>query len=179
ILECLDLSERRGNRVLQILPRHLRSECRERCCLALKALLELTDDSSMTKKMCSLTGSLVELLRDRDGEIVTMTVMVLSFIVLEKDMLIPSPIALQLAESLLPLFDHASSHLNPVQPMLRSFFLPFIQDNSQVQLVSILLFRTLVTLLMEKEKKALKQHVQQSLLPLFFHCQDKNRHVAE
>nr|XP_041569114.1 uncharacterized protein LOC115492413 isoform X2 [Taeniopygia guttata] len=118
-LECLDLSERGADRVLQILSRHLRSECKERRHLVLRALLELIKDPSMREKMWSLTESLVELLWDADGEIVSMTAMLLNFIILDKDMLIASPITLQLVEALLPLLDH---------------------DNSQVQLLSILLF---------------------------------------
>ncbi|XP_064256680.1 uncharacterized protein LOC135287255 [Passer domesticus] len=112
----------------------------------------------MTKKMWSLTESLVELLQDTDGEIVCMTVMLLSFIILDNDTLIAGPITLQLVEALLPLFDH---------------------DNNQVQVLSILLFRTLVTLPQKKEKKALKTPLRQSLLPLFFHCHDENRLVAQ
>ncbi|XP_023773392.1 maestro heat-like repeat family member 5 [Cyanistes caeruleus] len=158
ILDYLDLSERSANRVLEIFSRHLSGECRDKRHLALRALFKLIDDPSMAEKMRSLTESLVALLWDADGQIVRMTIMVLSFIVLDKDMLIPSPIALQLAEALLPLFDH---------------------DNSQVQLVSILFFRSLMTVLTEKEKKALKSHVHQSLLPLFFHCHDENQQVAE
>ncbi|CAN8180334.1 unnamed protein product [Coccothraustes coccothraustes] len=158
VLEFLDLSERSADRVLQILSRQLQRDCRERCRLALRALLDLTDKPSMTKKMWSLTESLVELLWDADGEIVIMTVMLLSFIVLDNDMLMPSPIALQLVEALLPLFDH---------------------DNSQVKLISILLFQTLVTHPEEKAKKALKTPLRQSLLPLFFHCHDENRLVAQ
>ncbi|XP_064289539.1 maestro heat-like repeat-containing protein family member 7 [Passer domesticus] len=138
VLECLDLRERDADRVLQILSRHVQSKCRERCHLALRALLKLTDDPSMTEKMWSLIESLVELLWDANGEAVKMTVMVLSFIILDKDLRIPSPIALQLAEALLPLFDH---------------------NNSQVQLLSILLFRTLLTLPLKKERKVLKSQV--------------------
>ncbi|OWK49518.1 hypothetical protein RLOC_00008039 [Lonchura striata] len=107
-----------------------------------------------SKKMWSLTESLVELLWDADGEIVSMTATLLNFIILDKDMLIPSPIALQLVEALLPLLDH---------------------DNSQVKLLSIVLLGTLVSLPQEKEKEALKTHVHQSLLPLFFHCHDENQ----
>ncbi|XP_068034587.1 maestro heat-like repeat-containing protein family member 7 [Anomalospiza imberbis] len=158
VLECLNLSERGAKRILQILSRHLRSECRERRRLALRALLVLIDDPLMSEKMWSLTESLVELLWDADGEIVSMTVRLLSFIFWDKAMLMPSPIALQLVEALLPLFDH---------------------DNSHVQLLSILLFQTLMSLPLEKEEKALKTHVRQSLLPLFFHCHDENQHVAQ
>ncbi|XP_068035341.1 maestro heat-like repeat-containing protein family member 7 [Anomalospiza imberbis] len=112
VLEHLDLSEREADRVLQIFSRHLQSECRERRRLALKGLLKLTDNPSTTKTMWSLTESLVELLRDADGEIVKITVMVLSFIILDSDRWIGSPIALQLAEALVLLFDlvrHAPS----------------------------------------------------------------------
>ncbi|XP_068035342.1 maestro heat-like repeat-containing protein family member 7 [Anomalospiza imberbis] len=105
VLEHLDLSEREADRVLQIFSRHLQSECRERRRLALKGLLKLTDNPSTTKTMWSLTESLVELLRDADGEIVKITVMVLSFIILDSDRWIGSPIALQLAEALVLLFD--------------------------------------------------------------------------
>ncbi|XP_074402843.1 uncharacterized protein LOC141730107 [Zonotrichia albicollis] len=156
VLEWLDLSERGANRVLQILSRQLQSECRERRRLALRALLKLTDDPSMTKTMQSLTESLVELLWD--GEIVIMTVMLLNSIILDNDMLLPSPITLQLLEALLPLFDH---------------------DNSQVQLISILLFQTLVTHAEEKAKMALKTPLRKSLLPLFFHCHDENQRVVQ
>ncbi|XP_053803240.1 maestro heat-like repeat-containing protein family member 6 isoform X2 [Vidua chalybeata] len=158
VLEHLDLSERHADRVLQIFSRHLQSECRERRHLALKGLLKLTDNPSMTEKMWSLTESLVELLRDADGEIVKITVMVLSFIILDKDTPIPSSFALQLAQAVVLLFD---------------------LDNSQVQLLSMLLFRTLLTLPLEKERKTLKSQVCHSLLPLFFHCHDENQRVAE
>nr|XP_041576829.1 uncharacterized protein LOC121471077 [Taeniopygia guttata] len=50
VLECLELSERGADRVLQILSRHLRSECKERRHLALRALLELIKDPSMVRR---------------------------------------------------------------------------------------------------------------------------------
>ncbi|XP_068035338.1 maestro heat-like repeat-containing protein family member 7 [Anomalospiza imberbis] len=123
VLEHLDLSEREADRVLQIFSRHLQSECRERRRLALKGLLKLTDNPSTTKTMWSLTESLVELLRDADGEIVKITVMVLSFIILDSDRWIGSPIALQLAEALVLLFDLARAQLSPLAAHAEVFFL--------------------------------------------------------
>ncbi|RMC03401.1 hypothetical protein DUI87_20598 [Hirundo rustica rustica] len=111
-----------------------------------------------TENMWSLTESLVKLLKDPDGEIVQTTVMLLSFIVMDKDLLIPSPFALQLAEALLPLFDHRKS---------------------QVRMLAILLFQKPMTVPAEKEEKALKTYVRQSLLSLFFHCHDEDQDVAE
>ncbi|XP_056371700.1 maestro heat-like repeat-containing protein family member 7 [Oenanthe melanoleuca] len=158
VLSYQKLSGSSSKLILKILSRHLRSECREKRYLALRAVLKLTDHPSLARRMCSLSERLVKLLREQDGEIVRMAVMALSFIVVENDKLIASPITLQLAEALLPLFDH---------------------DTSQVQQVSILLFQALVTVLLEKEEKTLKTQVQQSLLPLFIHCHDKNQRAAQ
>ncbi|KAL9820862.1 maestro heat-like repeat-containing protein family member 7 [Geothlypis trichas] len=156
LLECLDSSEC-GDSVVQVSSRYLQSECRERRRLALRTLLELIDDPSMAERMWSLTKSLMDLLRDNDAEIAGMTLITLSFVFLHKHMLMSTPIALQLAEALLQLFDH---------------------DNSQVRLLSIKLLQDMMEYLEDREKP-LESPVQQSLLPLFFHCNDENQHVAE
>ncbi|XP_048165419.1 uncharacterized protein LOC125328572 [Corvus hawaiiensis] len=155
VLECLDLSEC-GDSIMDVVTRHLKSKRREMRRLALRVLLLLRDDPSMAERMWSLTKSLVVLLRDSDNDVVRMTVVLLTYFFLDKDAPIPSPIALQLAEALLPLFDN---------------------DDSQVQLLSMFVFRTLMSFVIEKEP--LKTQVCQSLLPLFFHCHDENQHVAE
>ncbi|XP_053838390.1 uncharacterized protein LOC128809967 [Vidua macroura] len=156
VLECLDSSEC-GDSVVEVSSRYLQSECRERRRLALRALLELIDDPSMAEKMWRLTESLMDLLWDSDAEIAGLTLITLSFIFLHKSILISTPIALQLAKVLLPLFDH---------------------ENSQVQLLSIKLFQDMMGFL-EKGEKPLERPVHQSLLPLFFHCHDENQRVAE
>ena len=48
-----------------------------------------------------------------------------------------------------------------------------------MQQVSILFYQALVTLPLEKGKKALKRDVRKSLAPLFIHCYDENPDVAE
>ncbi|XP_066427155.1 maestro heat-like repeat-containing protein family member 7 [Molothrus aeneus] len=154
VLDCLDLSEC-GKKVLEILTRHLQSESRQMRGVALRGLVVLT---SMDPSMYSLTESLGKLLWDRDEDIVEKTLIVLSLLLLQKDLAIASPIALQLAEALWHLFDN---------------------DNSLVQLLSIRLFQDVITLVVAKGEKALKKHVRQSLLPLFFHCHDENGRVAQ
>ncbi|XP_068887915.1 maestro heat-like repeat-containing protein family member 7 [Aphelocoma coerulescens] len=156
-LSCLPHRSRRGDSILEIMSKNLRSECRERRCLALRGLVVLSKDPSMTKRMRSLTESLVELLQEDDSDVVGMTVVILSYLFLYSGAPIPSPIALQLAEALLPLFDN---------------------DDSQVRLRSMFVFKEMMGLLMEEGKKALKSHVRQSLLPLSFHCHDEDGHVA-
>ena len=70
--------------------------------------------------MSRLTKRLMELLWDTDRNIALMTVMVLSSLFLDKNMLISSPTALQLAEVLLPLLDNvrlcAPSHCHWLLP---------------------------------------------------------------
>ncbi|XP_077047200.1 uncharacterized protein LOC143695874 [Agelaius phoeniceus] len=149
VLDCLDLSEC-GKKVLEILTRHLQSESRQMRGVALRGLVD--------PSVYSLTESLGKLLWDRDEDIVEKTLIVLSLLLLQKDLAIASPIALQLAEALWHLFDN---------------------DNSLVQLLSIRLFQDVITLVVAKGEKALKKHVSQSLLPLFFHCHDENGRVAQ
>ncbi|XP_027607850.2 maestro heat-like repeat-containing protein family member 6 [Pipra filicauda] len=114
--------------------------------------------SNISVSDSSLTESLMQLLWDADGELVRRTVSILGFLFSDKDIQLSSPTALQLAEALQPLFDNA---------------------DSSVQLSSILLFRGVMVTGEKEGKKALKPHVRQSLLPLFFHCHDENQRVAE
>ncbi|KAM7048945.1 maestro heat-like repeat-containing protein family member 7 [Acridotheres tristis] len=157
VLDFLDFSER-GDSLLDIMARHLQSMSREMRRLALRGLVQLSKDPSMYKTMRSLTESLADLLWDADEDIVEMTVVLLSFLLLHRDLAIPSPIALQLAGALWPLLDN---------------------DNCHVQLLTIRLFQEVMRLVEAKGKKPLKMHVSKSLLPLFFNCHDDNMRVAE
>ncbi|XP_077037220.1 maestro heat-like repeat-containing protein family member 6 [Agelaius phoeniceus] len=157
VLDGLDLSEW-GNSILEILTRHLLSESVEMRRLALKGLMVLSRDPSMAKKMCSLSEPLMDLLRNEDIEVVKMSLSVFTNILLNKDILTSCPTAPKLADALRPLFD---------------------SDNSHVQWLSIGLYKDVMESVVEKGKKALKIHVSESLLPLFFHCYDENRRVAQ
>ncbi|TRZ09406.1 hypothetical protein HGM15179_017703 [Zosterops borbonicus] len=52
-------------------------------------------------------------------------------------------------------------------------------DGSHVQLVSVVLHHVVMRMGEKKRKKSLKTPVCQSLLPLFFHCHEENRGMAE
>ncbi|XP_039925704.1 uncharacterized protein LOC120755138 isoform X1 [Hirundo rustica] len=157
VLDCLDFSEW-GDSILEIMMRHLPSESREMRRLVLRGLVMLSNEPSLAKKMCSLSANLMELLRNEDREVVSMTLSVFLNLLLNKDILVSSPTAPKLAEALRPLFDN---------------------DNRQVQLLSIHLYKEVMESVVEKGKKHLKILVSQSLLPLFFNCHDGNQHVAE
>ncbi|XP_064240926.1 uncharacterized protein LOC135278299 [Passer domesticus] len=138
--------------------KNLRSEDGERRHLALRGLVVLGKNPLMAEKMWSLTESLVELLEENDSDVIRMTILLLRYLFLDNGTPIPSSLALQLAEALLPLFD---------------------RDDSQVQLSSMMVFQEMLELLTEDGKHALKSPVHHSLLPLYFHCHDENQIVAE
>ncbi|XP_068033807.1 uncharacterized protein [Anomalospiza imberbis] len=118
ILECLNLSECRDS-VLEVMSKNLQSECRERRRFALRGLVVLGTSVSAVR-MWSLHERLVELLQENDSDILRMTIILLSGLLLCNGALITSAFALQLTEALLPLFDNirlcASSHSQRVLP---------------------------------------------------------------
>ncbi|XP_069636623.1 maestro heat-like repeat-containing protein family member 6 [Haliaeetus albicilla] len=95
---------------------------------------------------------------DADGEVVGMSLSVLSKVLWATGIPTASPITLQLADRLRPLFD---------------------SDTNHVQLLSMHLFRDVMEFVVEKGKKPLKQHVHRSLIPLLCHLHDENQRVAE
>ncbi|XP_056369812.1 uncharacterized protein LOC130265064 [Oenanthe melanoleuca] len=105
LLEFVDFSKW-ADGILEIMPRHLQSESKEMQRLALRGLVVLSRDPSMNKRMHTLTERLVDLLRDADEEIVETSAVVLSALLLHRDLAIPSPIALRLAAALWPLLDN-------------------------------------------------------------------------
>ncbi|XP_032547186.1 uncharacterized protein LOC116788453 [Chiroxiphia lanceolata] len=157
LVELLDYLDGRKchDRVLPILSRNLQSQCPDRRRLALRGLLVLSVDPSMAESVCSLAESLLALLHHEDGELVGMTLSVFLNVLRDEDLQAFSSAAPKLAEALLSLFDN---------------------DNSHVRLLSIRLFREMMDFLAEEGQKTL---VQQSPVPLFFHCYDENQCVAE
>ncbi|XP_071288823.1 uncharacterized protein [Agelaius tricolor] len=87
-----------------------------------------------------------------------MSLSVLTHVLQDKDLEIPSTAALKLAESLLPHFE---------------------KDNSHVQLLSIQLFSKVLELGVEEKENPLMTVVSQSLLPLFLRWHHEDVQVAE
>ncbi|XP_064260790.1 uncharacterized protein LOC135290784 isoform X2 [Passer domesticus] len=156
-LQCLE-KEEMVDTILQLMSSHLQSDCKEMRRLVLRGLLVLCNSPWKARKLQSFPESLMELLEDADGELVGLTLSVLSKMLQDNKVAIAVPIGLQLAEALQPLFDNDTSH---------------------VQLLSICLFRELIVYLKKEGKNSLKMCVRQSLLPLFYHLYDENRHVAK
>ncbi|XP_074403982.1 uncharacterized protein LOC141730416 [Zonotrichia albicollis] len=110
------------------------------------------------RRMCILSPSLLELLDDAEGEMVSMTLRAFTNVLQHKDILVSSTTAPKLAESLLLLFDH---------------------DNSHVQVLSIQLFSKVVELVVDEGKMPLKTIVDKSLYTLALYCHDENLDVAK
>ncbi|KAJ7422490.1 hypothetical protein WISP_37680 [Willisornis vidua] len=151
-------TEKLVDTILQLLTSHLQTDCKEMRLLVLRGLLTLCKSPLKVKRMHSLTESLMELLKDTDGELVELTLSVLSKVLLDKDVPIAIAMALQLAETLVLLFDH---------------------DATQVRLLSIRLIGDILVYVEKDGKRQLKTCVHQSLLPLFYHLHDENQCVAE
>ncbi|XP_068052920.1 maestro heat-like repeat-containing protein family member 7 [Anomalospiza imberbis] len=157
VLHCLDMTKC-ADSILEIMSRHLQSECRQRRHLALRGLVVLSKDPSMASRMCSVSQSLLGLLGDADGEVVSMSLHVFTNMLQHKHILVSSTTAPKLAEALLLLFDH---------------------DNSHVQLLSIQLFHTVMESVVDEGKKPLKTIVNRNLYALLIYCHDENCHVAK
>lgn len=61
--------------------------------------------STQARRLQSFPESLMEVLKDADGELVGLTLSVLSKVLLDSNVAIATPVALQLAEALRPFFD--------------------------------------------------------------------------
>ncbi|XP_071437659.1 LOW QUALITY PROTEIN: maestro heat-like repeat-containing protein family member 7, partial [Pithys albifrons albifrons] len=156
-LHCLDTREC-SDSVLQILSRHLCSECPERRRLALRGLEVLSEDPVMADDIWNLAESLREALRDADRDIVGMTLFVFINVLQSKAIQISSPTALKLAEAIWPLLDH---------------------EFSPVQQLSMVLFTGVMEVVEGAGKNILEPQVCLSLLPLYFHWHNKNKRVTK
>ncbi|XP_071666853.1 maestro heat-like repeat-containing protein family member 6 [Patagioenas fasciata] len=141
---------------LQLVPRYLESDCRITRSLVLKGLSVLCGTPRMVPKMRFLVRRLTDVLQDTDMDVVKITLSVLRKVIRDPRFPISTPIALQLAERLRPLFDNESGYM---------------------QQLSVSIFKEVIERV-DDGKKPLKTLVHQSLLPLIFHVHDENKSVA-
>ncbi|KAK2532035.1 hypothetical protein Q9966_008308 [Columba livia] len=166
----------RAESFLQLVPRYLQSNCSMTRSLLLKGLNVICDTPWMVPKMRFLVQRLTDLLQDTDMDMVRMTLSVLRKVVRDPSVPISTPIALQLAQRLQPLFDNDQVHLR--QLVLSSCPLPVHQESWYVQQLSVSIFKEVIEHVANDGKKPLKTLVHQSLLPLIFHVFDENKAVA-
>ncbi|XP_071886074.1 uncharacterized protein [Anas platyrhynchos] len=143
-------------------PVHLQSYLRhpspEMRFLVLKGLCTVSESPEKAREIQVLLPDILEALQDTNTDVVLKALLVLKNVMAHVERRKASGLALQLAEKLLPFFDHASS---------------------QVQEHSICLFQTVVEAVLRQRKKEMKRTVHRSLLPLYFHMRDQSESVAK
>ncbi|XP_062455585.1 maestro heat-like repeat-containing protein family member 7 [Rhea pennata] len=157
LLSCADLKAV-DCCVLYLLQRYLRHQGVEMRSLVLRGLITLSKRPEMARKMQELLPDLMEMLQDANTDIRMKALVVSGNVVQHMDRAAVGPVALQLVEKLVPLFD---------------------DDSSQLRELSICHFRELVEIVMGKTKKHMQQKVHRCLLPLFFHMNDEIQSVAK
>ncbi|KAM6054250.1 uncharacterized protein VSU04_010772 [Chlamydotis macqueenii] len=138
--------------------RFLRSSNAGMLSLVLTGLVTLSERADMARKMQVLLPDMTEVLQGGNKDIKRKALVVFQNVMgrLRKEE--ASPIAVQLVEKLLPLFDH---------------------EFSQLRELSISLFGNLMKAVVGKNKSQVKVPVRMGLLPLFFHMSDQVQSVAK
>ncbi|KAK4815755.1 hypothetical protein QYF61_007176 [Mycteria americana] len=105
-----------------------------------------------------LLPAVLQRLQDDDGDVAAAALAVLGNVLCLEDRPRAVSIALQLVETLPPLFEN---------------------ESSCVQARSILLWRDAMEVAVSTHKEQMRKDMQRSLLPLFFHLHDKDDSVAQ
>ncbi|XP_053907653.1 maestro heat-like repeat-containing protein family member 7 [Cuculus canorus] len=125
--------------------------------LVLRALLTLLDRAKMARKMLGLLPYVMEVINDGNSDIVLKALQAIFRVMgyLKNEV---RPLAVQLTEKLLPVFNH---------------------ESWKVREISIILFRDQMKSVVCRNKKQMKNYVRMALLPLFFHLNDETERVAK
>ncbi|NXE14817.1 MROH7 protein, partial [Lophotis ruficrista] len=157
MLDCTDLS-RELDRALAIFPMYLQSQCLGMSSLVLRGILRLTERPDTARRTLVLMQHVVKQLQSADSDAAATALLVLRKMLQLLEGNAPSRTALVLASELQPLFDH---------------------ESDTVRELSIQLFQSTMGLVVQAEKRKMKQVVWDSLLPLLFHLHDENKNVAK
>ncbi|XP_064919025.1 uncharacterized protein LOC135579466 [Columba livia] len=126
--------------------------------LVLSGIMTLSEKEEMARKMLVLLPDLRRVLFFGYKAVTMKALVVFRHLMAQLEREKASPIAVQLAEFVLPFFD---------------------DELSQMRESSISLFRDLMKMVVENHKRQMKSIAQASLLPLFFHMSDQVRSVAK
>ncbi|KAM6307937.1 uncharacterized protein O3Q21_012184 [Podargus strigoides] len=126
--------------------------------LFLDVLIGLSQRAGMAGKMQVLLPHMLEVLQHSVEENRMKALLLFPHVMSHLSMMEASPIAVQLAEKLLPLFDEGSSALREL---------------------SIRLFRDLLEAVVGSDKERMEEIARRALLPLFLHMSDQSDSVAQ
>ncbi|NXX22755.1 MROH7 protein, partial [Podargus strigoides] len=157
MLGCIKLKEEL-NRVLEIFPMYLQSQCLGMPSLVLRGILKLTKRPDMAKKTLVLLPDVMEQLQsaDSDTTITALSVLTTMLQLLEGKALILTTLAL--VDKLQPLFNN---------------------ESNTVRELSIHLFQDVIELVAGIKKRRMEEELWDSLVPLLFHLHDQDENVVK
>ncbi|XP_040399706.1 uncharacterized protein LOC121063352, partial [Cygnus olor] len=126
--------------------------------MVLKGLSTVSESPEKARRIQVVLPDILEALQDTNTDVVLKALLVLSNVMAHVERREASRTALQLAEKLLPIFDH---------------------ESSQVREHSICLFQAVTEAVLRQRQKEMKRKVHSSLLPLYFRMRDQSESVAK
>ncbi|XP_072716938.1 maestro heat-like repeat-containing protein family member 7 isoform X2 [Ciconia boyciana] len=157
LLDCTDFEHVTGQ-VLHVLQLHLQSKSVVLRRMAITSLVTLSARPQEAATLQGLLPAVVQRLQDDDCDVTVAALAVLGNMLCLEDRPMAVSIALQLVETLPPLFEN---------------------ESSCVRARSILLWRDAMEVAVSTHKEQMRRDVQRSLLPLFFHLHDRDDSVAQ
>ncbi|XP_053881252.1 maestro heat-like repeat-containing protein family member 7 [Malaclemys terrapin pileata] len=158
LLQCPDLGNKQEDAILDHLSGQLRDPNTVVRWLALKGLLNLSLCPEKVGKLQRLLPEVLEQLQEVDRDIIAEAITVLKNILAGMDRQSASRAAVQVAEKLLPFIDDVTSRL---------------------RVLSITLFKHLLELVRGLDRRRMKAHVLQSLVPLLLLVHDERPNVSQ
>ncbi|XP_074992541.1 maestro heat-like repeat-containing protein family member 7 isoform X2 [Calonectris borealis] len=157
LLDCTDLEHVTAS-VLRVLQFHLYSKSLVLRRMAVRSFVKLCGRPEKAATLQSLLPDIMERLQDDDSDVRMAALTFLGNMLCLADRETAVPIALQLVEMLLPLFEDEAS---------------YVREHS------VLLWRDAMEVAVSTHEKLMRKDVQTSLVPLFFHLHDKDNSVAQ
>ncbi|XP_038025578.2 maestro heat-like repeat-containing protein family member 7 isoform X2 [Anas platyrhynchos] len=158
LLDCVDFEQHVNDCILDLLRSHLRSQSSVLRRMAVTSLVTLSTRPKMAVTLQDLLPEVMQQVQDANSDISMKAVTVLRNTLRLADGQVAGPIALQLPDRFLPLFENESSCMRELSVLLCKYAMEVAEGTHK----------------MEMEKQ-----VQSTVLPLFFHLHDQNQRVAE
>ncbi|XP_040399113.1 uncharacterized protein LOC121062887 isoform X5 [Cygnus olor] len=158
LLDCVDFEQHIDDCILNLLESHMHSQSSVLRRMAVTSLVLLSTRPKTAVTLQGLLPEVMQQLQDADSDISMKALTVLRNTLRLADGQVAGPIALQLPERLLPLFEN---------------------ESSCVRELSILLCKDAMEVAEGTHEVEMKKQVQSTLLPLFFHLHDQNQCVAQ
>ncbi|XP_039363242.1 maestro heat-like repeat-containing protein family member 7 isoform X3 [Mauremys reevesii] len=173
LLKCPDLGSELEDAIVEEMGRLLRDPKTVVRWLALKGLLNLALRPEKVGKLQHLLPDVLERLQEADRDLIRKAIAVLKHLLAGMDRQSASHAAVQVAAQLLPLFHDVRPGSSQEIPSNCGHV------TSKLQVLSITLFKDLLELVRGPNRRQMKEHVLQSLVPLLLLVHDERPNVSQ